>query len=301
MDHLAKAHVGNPETTFARTPELSPEFSALMNESVGWAALSCTARPAVTCISPPVSYHIRVLPGFCHSVANASDSAAAFFGRRDTCPMPSALMSMVTATEILHATCCWTRDNVGLAGISQYFKVQPRSHALCFALFFQSAHNERRAARGIHAHSMHSVQVCAVAHRADSWLAIDFLNAHGVNVTFPDIVPPPEPSVWHTQEMSDVLYAFTKVCARLRLLTSPVLADSAARSDLGQQRLTAQHTVWPCPPDACQHMMIVWHALRLPFHLTLPMSSIHLWILDESLRPIFHLNRLWPPPRSAWR
>ena len=54
-------------------------------------------------------------------------------------------------------------------------------------------------------------QVCAVAHRADSWLAIDFLNAHGVGVTFPDIAPPPDPSEWHTQEMSDVLYAFTRV------------------------------------------------------------------------------------------
>ena len=50
-----------------------------------------------------------------------------------------------------------------------------------------------------------------MAHRADSWLAIDFLNAHGVGVTFPDIAPPPDPSEWHTQEMSDVLYAFTKV------------------------------------------------------------------------------------------
>lgn len=64
----------------------------------------------------------------------------------------------------------------------------------------------------MHARAPQHAQVCAVSHRADSWLAIDFLNAHGVNVTFPDIVPPPDPSEWHTQEMSDVLYAFTKAC-----------------------------------------------------------------------------------------
>lgn len=35
VEHLAKAQVGNPETPFAKTPELSPDFTNLMNESVG--------------------------------------------------------------------------------------------------------------------------------------------------------------------------------------------------------------------------------------------------------------------------
>ena len=35
LEQLAKAQVGNPETPFAKTPEISPEFTTLMNESVG--------------------------------------------------------------------------------------------------------------------------------------------------------------------------------------------------------------------------------------------------------------------------
>ena len=40
LEHLAKAHVGDPNTPFAKTPELSPEFSTLLTESIGYACLA---------------------------------------------------------------------------------------------------------------------------------------------------------------------------------------------------------------------------------------------------------------------
>ncbi|KAK9908294.1 hypothetical protein WJX75_005650 [Coccomyxa subellipsoidea] len=84
-----------------------------------------------------------------HNAALILDSAAAFFGR----------------------------DNVGLCGVSHFFKV------------------------------------AAVAERADAMHAIEFLNKRGANIKFSSVAEPPSESQWHTKEGSDVCKAFVKALA----------------------------------------------------------------------------------------